>query len=58
MKKLFLCLIVLCPVLLISQTDSTVYRIRLPDSTYTAQLRGVTGSPSDIETIDGLWSTE
>lgn len=36
---------------------STYYYIRMPDSTYSAQLRGVTGTTSAGQTLTGTWVT-
>ena len=40
-----------------SQTETTPYRLRMPDSTYSAQLRGVAGTRTEGKTVQGTWST-
>ena len=37
--------------------QTTPYRIRMPDSTYTAKLIGKTGTRVAGDTISGTWST-
>lgn len=57
MKRIIFFFLLLFSAEAMGQTDSTVYRIKMPDSTYSAKLVGVAGTRTEGEEIVGTYSS-